>query len=92
MVGKDNLSGAIITAKIKTDAGTHGVPTKTIIFESDIQGYEEEVKRIIQAATDEIYLLMFGDKRANVDLFTLDPDVAEAQEMDAKKQPAQLVG
>ena len=73
MVGSDQLTGAIITAKIKTESGTRAMPTGRIVFSSDKLGYEKEVEVLIEEAQSEVYACLFENKRAQLDLFQEEP-------------------
>lgn len=69
LIGSDNLKGAIITAKIKTESGTRALPTGRIVFSSDKLGYEKECEVLIDELQTEVYSCLFENKRAQLDLF-----------------------
>lgn len=69
LIGSDNLKGAIVTAKIKTESGTRALPTGRIVFSSDKLGYEKECEVLIEELQSEVYSCLFENKRAQLDLF-----------------------
>lgn len=69
LIGSENLKGAIITAKIKTESGTRALPTGRIVFSSDKLGYEKECEVLTDELKKEVYSCLFENKRAQLDLF-----------------------
>ena len=84
--GSDQLRGAVITAKIKTDTGTRGVSTKRIVFSSDKLGYEKKIEETIKTVTSEVYKYLFESKRAQLELFDTDAEASEKKKKTTKKK------
>ena len=84
--GSDQLRGAVITAKIKTDTGTRGVSTKRIVFSSDKLGYEKKIEETIKTVTSEVYKYLFEGKRAQLELFDTDAEASEKKKKATKKK------
>ena len=84
--GSDQLRGAVITAKIKTDTGTRGVSTKRIVFSSDKLGYEKKIEETIKTVTSEVYKYLFESKRAQLELFDTDAEASEKKKKATKKK------
>lgn len=84
LTGSENLKGAIITAKLKTESGTRAMPTGRIVFSSDKLGYEKEVEALIEEAQTEVYRCLFENKRSQLDMFDQDPAETKESKKEAK--------
>lgn len=79
--GSDQLKGAVITAKLKTESGTRAMPTGRIVFSSDKLGYEKEVEVLTDELKTEVYACLFENKRAQLDLFQDEAKEVKVQKM-----------
>jgi hypothetical protein len=69
LVGKDQYLGIKVTGSIKCIVGSVGLASPSIKFESDEMGVEERARELFDEISQEVWLYIFKEKRAQLGMF-----------------------